>query len=126
MPYINSSTFQKIFRQLSYETRVRSIVCPWEQKQRIVEIIKAAAMFTREHLQDTAVEADVFLKDQLLASISRVIWTQNISIAMNMINSSPIAAKYLNVSSSGDGFWQGGGPDRHSILNAARGKKKFV
>ena len=66
-------------------------------------IIKAAAMFTREHLQDTAVEGDVFLKDQMLASISRVIWTQNISIATNMIDSSPIAAKYLKVSSSDDG-----------------------
>ena len=104
LPYINCSTFQKIFQQLSYETRVRSIVCPWEQKKTIVEIIKAAAMFTREHLQDNAVEADIFLKDQLLASISRVIWTQNISIATNMIDSSPIAANYLKVSSSDDGF----------------------
>ncbi len=82
---------------------MRSIVCPWEQKKRIVEIIKAAAMFMREHLQDTALEADVFLKDQLLASIARVIWTQNISIATSMIGSSPIAANYLKVSSSENG-----------------------
>ena len=60
-------------------------------------------MFTREHLQDTAVEGDVFLKDQMLATIARVIWTQNTSIATNMIDSSPIAAKYLKVSSSDDG-----------------------
>ena len=69
LPYIQWSTFQNFFQQLSYETRVRTIVCPWEQKKHIVEIIKAAAMFTREHLQDTAVESDVFLKDQMLASI---------------------------------------------------------
>ena len=47
-------------------------------------------------------EGDVFLKDQMLASISKVIWTQNISIATNMIDSSPIAAKYLKVNHIGD------------------------
>ena len=104
LPYIQCSTFQKVFQQLSYETRVRTIVCPWGQKKEVVEIINAAAMFTREHLQDTAVESDVFLKDQMLASISRVIWTQNISIATSMIDSSPIAANYITVSSSNDGL----------------------
>ena len=103
LPYFQCSTFQNFVQQLSYETRVRTIVCPWEQKKHIVEIIKAAAMFPREHLQDTAVESDVFLKDQMLASISTVIWTQNISIATNMIDSSPIAPKYIKVSSSDDG-----------------------
>ena len=100
---------------------MRTIVCPWEQKKQIVEIIRAAAMFTRELLQDTAVEGDVFLKDQMLASISKVIWTQNIAIATSMIDSSPIAANYLKVSSSDDGFCQGCGPDRQSNLIAARG-----
>ena len=78
-------------------------MCPWEQKTNIVEIIKADAMYTREHLQDTQVEQDIFMKDQMLATIARVIWTQNISIAINMIDYSPIAAKYMKVSSSDDG-----------------------
>ena len=102
-PYLQCSTFQKFVQQLAYETRVWTMMCPWEQKQLIVEIIKAAAMHTREHLQDTQVEQDIFMKDQMLATIAKVIWTQNISIAINMIDSSPIAAKYLKVSCSDDG-----------------------
>ena len=63
----------------------------------IVEMIKAAALFTREHMQDTQVEQDVFMKDQMLATIARVIRAQNIPIANNMVDSSPLAAKYLKV-----------------------------
>ena len=48
------------------------------------------------------------------------IWAQNHTIAYNMITSSPIAAKYLDVSSSDDGFCQGCGPDRQPNLVAAR------
>ena len=50
--------------QLSYETRVWTMDCPWEQNKFIVAIIKAAAMYTREHLQDTQVEQDIFLKEE--------------------------------------------------------------
>ena len=53
LPYIQCFTFQKCVQQLLYETRVWTMDCPWEQKKIIVEIIKAAAMYTREHLQDT-------------------------------------------------------------------------
>ena len=74
LPYIDCSTFKKIFSQLCYETRVRFLDCPWLQKQLLAELIKAAALFTREFLQDFAADTDIFVKDQLLASISRVIW----------------------------------------------------
>ena len=103
LPYIDCSSFRSIFVQLCYETRVHVIECPWMQKQMLAELIKAGALYTRELLQDKVTENDIFLKDQLLASISRVIWAQNHTIATNMITSSPIAAKYLGVSSSDEG-----------------------
>ena len=31
-PYLQSSTFRKIFQQLAYETRIRTMTNPWEQK----------------------------------------------------------------------------------------------
>ena len=103
LPYIDCPTFKKIFSQLCYETRVRFVDCPWMQKELLAELIKTAALFTREFLQDYAADTDIFVKDQLLASISRVIWAQNHRIAHNMITASPIAAKHLEVSYSDGG-----------------------
>ena len=75
-PYLQNSIIQKFAQQLAYENQIRSFTNPWEQKKYIVGMIKAAALFTREYMQDMKVENDVFMRDQLLASIPKVIWAQ--------------------------------------------------
>ena len=77
---------------------------PWDQKKYLVGIIKATAMYVREWMQDQKEENDVFCKDQLLASMSRVIWNQNITIANRIIETSSFAAKFLKVSTSDVGI----------------------
>ena len=73
LPYLKHKMFPIIFDQLAYETTVRFLEDPWEQKKYLVGIIKATAMYVREWMQDQQEENDVFCKDQLLASMSRVI-----------------------------------------------------
>ena len=96
--------FPIIFDKLAYETRVHFLEDPWEQKKYLVGIMKATAMYVREWMQDQKEENDVFSKDQLLASMSRVIWNQNITIANRIIETSSFAAKCLKVSTSDDGI----------------------
>ena len=104
LPYLKHKMFPIIFDQLAYETRIRFCVDPWEQKKYLVGIIEAAAMYVREWMQDSKEENDVFRRDQLLASMSRVIWSQNTTIANRIIETSSVAAKFLNVSTSDDGL----------------------
>ena len=96
--------FPIIFDQLAYETRVRFLEDPWEQKKYLVGIIKATAMYVREWMQDQQEENDVLCKDQLLASMSIGIWNQNITIANKIIETSSFAAKFLKVATSDDGI----------------------
>ena len=73
------------------------------QKSFLVGIIKAAAIFVREFIQDRQ-EDGIINKDQLLSSISRVVWNQDANIAAEIIESSSFAAKHLKVSLSDDGI----------------------
>ena len=60
------------------------------------QIMAAAAQYTRQFLQDN-VEETVFIKAQNLTTISRIVWTQNISLAEKLIGRSDTAKKQLQI-----------------------------
>ena len=57
--------FAVYFDALVYETKVRFIEDPWLQKNFLVGIMKAAALYVREYIQDRQ-EDGIINKDQFL------------------------------------------------------------
>ena len=65
--------FSVFYDALAHQTKVKDIGDPWVMKAYLVEIIKAASLLVRECIQDCN-EQGIIDKDQLLISISRVVW----------------------------------------------------
>ena len=66
------------------------------QSGHLTEIIKTAALFVREWTQDFQ-ETGPFYIDAALTAISRVVWTQDVTLAEKLMDSSQLARTHIQI-----------------------------
>ena len=88
--------FQHFYEALLNQTKVNHFTDPWIQQLYLIEIIRAAALYVREWIQDFQ-ETGPFYTDAALTAISRVVWTQDVTLAEKLRDSSPLARTHIQI-----------------------------
>ena len=92
--------FATVHDRLCRDANLPSLAYP-ERLRVHKQIIRDAALLTRERMQDDNELSDPFIYAGRLTTIARIIWTQNTDLARKLLTSSEVANKHLLVSQNG-------------------------
>ena len=94
--YFTHHMFQHFYEALLNQTKVNHFTDPWIHQLYLTEIIRAAALYVREWTQDLQ-ETGPFYTDAALTAISRVVWTQDVTLAKKLKENSPLARTHIQI-----------------------------